>query len=116
MLVVLGLSLLTARHATRGEALDPDNPAPSGAQAVARVLSRHGVDVTVVRSAARLAGTSVNPETTVMVTSAQNLGRATAAQLQRRSAGIVVAPRRTGAVLLWIAAALLAWWSASEDF
>jgi hypothetical protein len=92
VLAVLGLSVLTARNATRGGALDPDNPHPSGAQAVARVLSRHGVDVTVVRRATQLAGTSIDRDTTVMVTSAQNLGRATAAQLRRHSssAGQVV--------------------------
>jgi hypothetical protein len=92
LLAVLLLSLLTARNATRGEALDPDNPHPSGAQAVARVVARHGVDVTVVRRAKQLAGTSIDRDTTVMVTSSQNLGRATAAQLHRRSvdAGTVV--------------------------
>ena len=37
-------------------ALDPDNPGPDGAQAVARVLDDQGVDVTVVRGADALDG------------------------------------------------------------
>lgn len=87
VLVVLGLSVLTAHSATHGEALDPDNPRPSGAQAVARVLAQQGVDVIVVRRAAELASASIDQDTTLMVTSTDNLGRETAAQVQRRGAG-----------------------------
>ena len=86
VLVVAVLSVLTARSVTHGEALDPDNPRPSGAQAVARVLAQHGVDVTVVRRAAELASTSIDQHTTLMVTSSGNLGRETAAQVERRGA------------------------------
>lgn len=86
------LSLLASRSAARGGDLDPDNPSPNGAQAVARVLAAHGVDVSVVRRAAQLRHAEVDARTTLVVTSAGNLGRRTAAQVARRStqAGAVV--------------------------
>jgi hypothetical protein len=87
VLVLLVLSVLTARNASRGEALDPDNPRPDGAQAVARVLARQGIDVDVVRRAAELGSTSIDKDTTLMVTSTDNLGRETADQVRQRSAG-----------------------------
>jgi hypothetical protein len=92
VLVVAVLSVLTARSVTRGDALDPDNPRPAGAQAVARVLSQQGVDISVVRRSAELAAASIDRDTTLMVTSTGNLGRETAAQVDRRGgeAGQVV--------------------------
>ena len=86
------LSLVASRSVARGADLDPDNPSPNGAQAVARVLAAHGVDVTVVRRAAELRHAAVDPRTTLMVTSPGNLGRRTAGQVARRTlrAGAVV--------------------------
>ncbi|HEY1119623.1 MAG TPA: DUF4350 domain-containing protein, partial [Acidimicrobiales bacterium] len=52
--------LLGNADARRGVALDPDNPDPEGARAVARVLSHQGVDVTVVRDADQLEDTEVD--------------------------------------------------------
>ena len=47
----------------RGGDLDPDNPGADGAQAVARVLADHGVEVTVVRRAAALGATRPSTRT-----------------------------------------------------
>ena len=76
LLVVL--SVLGLGSAETGGDLDPDNPRGNGAQALARVLARHDVDVTVVRRAAALARTRVDADTTVVVTSTEQLGRSTA--------------------------------------
>ncbi len=91
VLLVL-LSVLTVSSATRGGDLDPDNPEPGGAQAVARVLARHGVPVTVVRRAAELEKAALDRDTTLVVTSTDQLGRGTARDLATRaaSAGAVV--------------------------
>jgi hypothetical protein len=99
--VLVVLTVVAARPPTRGEPLDPDNPSPDGAQAVARVLADRGVDVTVVRRAGELDRTAVDATTTVLVTSSENLGRSTARGLEERSARagalVLAAP---GAVLL----------------
>ena len=86
------LSLVASRSVPRGGDLDPDNPSPNGAQAVARVLAAHGVDVSVVRRAAELRHAEMDARTTLVVTSPGNLGRRTAAQvaLRTRQAGAVV--------------------------
>lgn len=79
------LTVLSVRTARAGGDLDPDNPGGNGAQAVARVLARHGVAVTVVRRAAELERTRVDRDTTVLVTSTDRLGRGTARALGRHS-------------------------------
>ncbi len=61
--------------------LDPDNPGPSGAQALARVLADQGVPVTVARSADALEATAVDADTTVLVTSTESLGESTSRRL-----------------------------------
>lgn len=73
--------------------LDPDNPDPAGAQALARVLQAHGVDVTVVRGADALAGAGVEAGTTVLVTSTDQLGHSTVRRLldDTRGARLVLA-------------------------
>jgi len=95
--VITALSVLATRSVPLGGDLDPDNPSPNGAQAVARVLAAHGVDVSVVRRAAELRHAAVDVRTTLVVTSPGNLGRRTAAQVARRSlrAGAVVLPDPT---------------------
>ena len=92
LLVLVVLSLITVTSATRGGDLDPDNPGANGARAVARVLAGHGVQVTVVRRAAGLEAAALDRDTTVVVTSTDQLGRATARALGARvvSAGAVV--------------------------
>ena len=70
--------LVTAEEATNGQALDPHNPGPRGAQAVAEVLREHGVEVTVVRSQRELLDQRVGPGTSVVVTRTEELSGATA--------------------------------------
>lgn len=60
---------------------DPDNPDARGAQAVARVLEGHGVEVSVVRSADAFAATTIDRSTTVVVTSSDALGQSTTGDL-----------------------------------
>jgi hypothetical protein len=91
LLVVLAtlvlLSVATLRSAATAAPLDPDNPSVGGARAVGRVLSAHGVAVQVVRDAAALDRAGVDRSTTVLVTSSDDLGAATARRLARRAAG-----------------------------
>jgi hypothetical protein len=68
--------------------LDPDNPGPDGAQALARVLDDQGVDVTVARSADALEATDVAADTTVIVTSTQFLGETTTQRLLAHTRGV----------------------------
>ncbi|GCD92028.1 DUF4350 domain-containing protein [Nocardioides sp. LS1] len=63
--------------------LDPDNPDPAGAQALARVLADHGVDVSVARGADALDAADTGPGTTVLVTSTEQLGASTTRRLLR---------------------------------
>ncbi len=44
------LALIAGGQQQRTDPLDPENPQPGGASAVARVLEQHGVTVDVVRS------------------------------------------------------------------
>jgi hypothetical protein len=78
LLVVVLLGTGGARTSTP---LDPDNPDPGGAQAVARVLDDRGVDVAVARGADALDETSVGVGTTVLVTSTDQLGDSTIERL-----------------------------------
>jgi hypothetical protein len=75
--------------------LDPANPDPAGARAVARVLADQGVDVTVVRDADALDRIPVDAATTVVVTSTDLLGRSTVRRLREHTADatlVVVEP------------------------
>lgn len=89
---VIVLSVVTARGSGRADDLDPQNPSAAGAQAVARVLAQHGVQVSVVRRAAELDRATVDADTTVLVTSSENLGRRTAQRVELRTvpAGVLV--------------------------
>ncbi len=89
-------------HRTYSADLDPANPDGSGAQAVARVLAQQGMDVRIVRSADALdraaADGALDGATTIVVTSAGNLGRSTTARLlahQGQAQLVVVAPGPT---------------------
>jgi len=81
LLLLVGVSVLTVSSAAHGGDLDPDNAAPEGARAVARVLADHGVDVTVVRRQAALEHTELGRGTTLLVTATDQLGRSTARAL-----------------------------------
>lgn len=58
--------------------LDPANPGYSGAQGLARSLSTHGVEVTIVRSQRGLLDLSIDGATTVVITSPNRLSERTA--------------------------------------
>lgn len=85
LLTVTVLSVLAVRSAGHGGDLDPDNPDSNGARAVARVLAAHGVQVSVVRRAAALERSVIDPGTTVLVTSSEHLGRTSARRLGVRT-------------------------------
>lgn len=74
LLAALALVVLTQGPVTRDADLDPDNPGPDGAQALARVLVDRGVDVDVVRTAEELDGAALDADTLVVVTSSDDLG------------------------------------------
>ena len=87
LLIVLGLLaavavvLWSGQGGRTAEDLDPANPDPGGARALARVLDDQGVDVSVARGAAELDDVSVDAATTVVVTSTDALGRSTVERL-----------------------------------
>jgi hypothetical protein len=83
---VVVVVLVGGRPAT-SEPLDPDNPGPEGARAVAQVLEDQGVDVVVARGADALDDITLDPSTTVVVTSSYLLGRSTTQRLQEQLSG-----------------------------
>jgi len=70
-----------------GAPLDPQNPDPDGAQALAQVLEDEGVHVTVARSADELHDIDITSRTTVLVTSADQLAPSTVRRLRRDTGG-----------------------------
>jgi hypothetical protein len=81
LVAVLGTAWLGRSSTLHTAALDPQNPGGTGAQALARVLGREGVEVDIVRSAAALDSAGADASTTIVVTSAGNLGRSTTSRL-----------------------------------
>jgi hypothetical protein len=93
MLVALvAFSVLTQDDAAFSGKLDPRNPERDGAQAVAKVLDQHGVDVTIVRGQAALLDERVDERTTVAVTNPGALGESTLDRLREHAgqAGAIV--------------------------
>nr|WP_306238771.1 DUF4350 domain-containing protein [Ornithinimicrobium sp. HY1745] len=83
---------------------DPDNPEDNGMQALARVLEQEGVDVTVARGLPQLLGTTVSPDTTVLVAGTALIGEDAGEQISAYAEGagrvVVLSPEsNTGAVL-----------------
>src|SRR5690349_18040512 len=62
--------------------LEPQNPGPDGAQALAQVLEQQGVEVDIVRSADALDHAGVGAETTVLVTGTEQLAPSTIRRLR----------------------------------
>jgi hypothetical protein len=96
VVAVLLTAWLARGQRTYAAPLDPGNPDGNGAQAVARVIQDQDVDVEVVRSADRFDAATVDAATTVVVTSAGNLGRSTTLRLLEHQGDaqlVVVAPR-----------------------
>lgn len=86
VLVVVALRLVLVDDSLQRTArLDPDNPGAHGAQAVARVLVDQGIAVDVARDAAALEDLETDAGTTVLVTSAGNLGESTIQRLRQHA-------------------------------
>ncbi len=88
--VVVGLAVVMVWRGpapTNNAALDPDNPAANGAQAVARVLAGRGVTVTVARGQAELSRARIDADTTVLVARTSELAEATTTALADSTAG-----------------------------
>jgi hypothetical protein len=88
--IALALALAVAVWATASDPeysspLDPQNPDPEGAQALARVLEDEGVDVEIVRSAEALEDASIDESTTVLVTGTNQLAPSTTRHLRREA-------------------------------
>lgn len=89
-------ALVVAVWTTRGNEefptpLDPRNPGPDGAQALAEVLGDEGVDVSIARSADAFEEESVDAGTTVLVTDTDSLSPRTLQRLREHArAGRVV--------------------------
>lgn len=83
--------VLTRPDGSAQGALDPDNPRPAGAQAIARVLADEGVEVSVARGSAELAEAAVDEDTLVVITNPGALGRRTWEQVREVPAsGVLV--------------------------
>lgn len=80
-LAALLVAVLLTGSPTNGADHDPDNPGARGARALAQVLADEGVELEVVRSASALEDQALGADTTVVVTSADNLGQSTADRL-----------------------------------
>ncbi|WP_134766939.1 DUF4350 domain-containing protein [Nocardioides sp. 1609] len=80
--------------------LDPDSSGGEGAQAVAGVLDDEGVDLEVVRSADAFDEAGVDAGTTVVVTSADQLGESTVDRLVDHARGARVVVLEPGPELL----------------
>lgn len=94
LVVAIAVVLVANSSERRGGELDPANPDPSGAQALARVLADQGVDVTVVRDAEALEAEDVDGAT-VLVTSTDLLGESTIGRLRthtREATVVLVEP------------------------
>ncbi len=65
--------------------MDPDNPGPDGAQALARVLADEGVDLQVARGADELEAIDVDGSTSVVVVLPEYLGTTTIDRLREHT-------------------------------
>jgi hypothetical protein len=106
LLIVVGLiaavlvAVFLGPGTQTGTPMDPDNPGPDGARALARVLDEEGVDIAVARSADDLERQETGPDTVVVVVLPENLGRSTADRLikhSRSAAELVVVGAGPGA-------------------
>ena len=86
LVVAVAAVVLLGGGARTATPLDPDNPGPDGAQALARVLEEQGIDLTVARDAEALEATGV-ADTTVVVTSTELLGESTTDRLLAHTRG-----------------------------
>jgi len=86
LMALLVLSIITRDNAAFADPLDPRNPKHDGAQAVARVLQQHGVDVRIARGQNAFLDEQVDEGTAVVVTNPAALGRSSLARLRDHAA------------------------------
>lgn len=86
VVLLVGATVLGGRGARSDAPLDPRNPGPEGAQALARVLEREGVRVLVVRSQAALLDRTIGAGDTVVVTTPEDLVPTTQRRLEDHAA------------------------------
>src|SRR5262245_27819779 len=82
LVAAVGLAIVLGVGTQTTTPMDPDNPGPDGARALARVLGDEGVDVEVARSAGELDGITVDHNTSVVVVQPQLLGTTTIERLR----------------------------------
>ena len=81
LLVAVVVALVVGVGTRTTTPLDPDNPDPEGARALARVLDDEGVDVVVARDADALDATEVDGRTSLFVVLPEQLGKNTIVSL-----------------------------------
>jgi hypothetical protein len=94
LLAVVVASWVNSRNQAYPGHLDPQNPGPGGAQALARVLGDQGVRVEVVRTRAAFDATTTG-DALIVVTATSQLGRSTTDDLVDHASGspvVLVAP------------------------
>ncbi|WP_114905467.1 DUF4350 domain-containing protein [Ornithinimicrobium murale] len=104
LVLAVAAAVLGGMRTTNELPFDPDNPEDNGMQALARVLERQGVEVTVARGLPQLLGTPVSPDSTVLVAGTALVGEDAGQQLSRYAEGagrlVVLSPEsNTGEVL-----------------
>lgn len=122
LVIVVGTALLLAaallRPLPRG-AYDPDSPAPTGAQAVARVLAEHGVDVDARRSVGSLQDARIDDRTTVLIVRPDSLSPENARRAfvvaSRAARVVVLAPDQTTLDNMAIPATASLRWSSTPE-
>jgi hypothetical protein len=81
LLAAVAVVVVLGNGTETGTPMDPDNPGPDGARALARVLADEGVEIEVARSAADLEDLTTGPSSVVVVVLPENLGQSTAERL-----------------------------------
>jgi len=82
LVAAVGLAIVLGVGTQTSTPMDPDNPGPDGARALARVLGNDGVDVEVARGADELESIAVDHRTSVVVVQPQLLGTSTIDRLR----------------------------------
>jgi hypothetical protein len=86
LLVAVAVAVWLGTGTRTATPMDPDNPGPDGAQALARVLADQGVEVREARGAEELESLTVDDRTTVVVVLPELLGTSTIERLRDHTA------------------------------
>ncbi len=85
LVAAVAIAMVLGTGAETATPMDPDNPGPDGARALAQVLDDEGVDVQVARSADELEATDVDGGTSVVVVLPEYLGSSTIDRLREHT-------------------------------